>query len=63
MSETTHHRGGEHQDQVRRGSGAPLAEVSGIDSAAASGTTPRAPAQDTTAGTGHDGAGRRHAAG
>jgi len=35
----------------RCGRGAPLAEVSGMDNAAASGTTPRVPAQDTTAGT------------
>jgi len=39
----------------RRASGAPLAEVRGIDRAAASGATPRVPAQDTTAGTAQDG--------
>src|ERR1700759_163798 len=38
-------------------SGAPAASVSGMDSAAASGTTPRVPAHDTTAGTGQDGRG------
>ena len=32
--------------------------LSGIDRAAASGSTPRAPAQDTTAGTLHDGRAR-----
>jgi hypothetical protein len=38
----------------RCGSGAPLSKVSGMDSAAASGTTPRVPAHDTTAGTGQE---------
>ena len=38
----------------RRGSRVPLAEDSGMDSAAANGTTPLMPAHDTTAGTGHD---------
>ena len=39
----------------RRARGAPLAVVRGMDRAAASGTTPRVPAQDTTAGTASDG--------
>ena len=52
MSETTITVVAIARIRSRRGSGAPLAVVSGIDNAAASGTTPRAPAQDTTAGTG-----------
>ena len=39
----------------RCGSAAPLAVVRGMDNAAASGTTPRVPAQETTAGTAQSG--------
>ncbi len=55
MSETTMTAVASTRTRSRRASGAPLAVVSGIDRAAASGTTPRVPAQDTTAGTAQDG--------
>ena len=55
MSETTMTVVASTRMRSRRGRGAPLAVVRGMDRAAASGTTPRVPAQDTTAGTAQDG--------
>ncbi len=63
MSETTITAVAITRIRSRRGSGALLAEVSGIDNAAASGTTPRPPPRTPPRAPARTGDGRRRAAG